>query len=139
MLFRSLYWLCGHLRLDRGNHQRAIAALDDVSRMMNQYGLGAWIWPEGTRSRDGRLRPFKKGFGHMAIATRLPIVPVVVAGAQKAWRHGSWQIHPTNLKITVMDPIRTDDWTLENLEEKVRQVHDAMEAVLPPEIGRAHV
>ena len=69
----------------------------------------------------------------MAIATRLPIVPVVVAGAQKAWRHGSWQIHPTNLKITVMDPIRTDDWTLENLEEKVRQVHDAMEAVLPPE------
>jgi 1-acyl-sn-glycerol-3-phosphate acyltransferase len=131
--FGQLYWLAGHLRIDRGNHEKAIAAMSEMAELQKKYNLSVWLWPEGTRSRDGRLRGFKKGFGHMAIATGLPIVPVVVAGAQKAWRHGSWQIHPTDLKITVMEAIPTTDWTLDNLDEKIKQVHDAMEALLPAE------
>jgi 1-acyl-sn-glycerol-3-phosphate acyltransferase len=131
--FGQLYWLAGHLRIDRANREQAIAALSDMAALQRRYNLGIWLWPEGTRSRDGRMRAFKKGFAHMAIATGLPVVPVVVAGAQKAWRHGSWRIYPTDLKITVMDPIPTSDWTIDNLDEKIKMVQAAMEAVLPPE------
>ncbi|HND32367.1 MAG TPA: 1-acyl-sn-glycerol-3-phosphate acyltransferase, partial [Myxococcota bacterium] len=89
--------------------------------------------PEGTRSRDGKIKDFKKGFAHMALATGLPVVPVVVSGVQRAWRHGSWAIHPTKVRVQVLDPIYPTDWTTENLDEKVKMVHDRMEAALPPE------
>lgn len=131
--FGLLYWISGHLRIDRGNHEKAIGAMAEMADIMRKYKIGLWIWPEGTRARDGRLRHFKKGFAHMAMATGLPVVPVVVAGAHKAWRHGSYRIYPTNLKISVLDPISTQDWTPENIDQKIRMVHDVMEAALPPD------
>lgn len=131
--FGLLYLLAGHLRIDRANREQAVGAMADTAALMKRHDIGLWIWPEGTRARDGRFRRLKKGFAHMALATGLPIVPVVVAGAHKAWRHGSWKIHPTNLQITVLDPISTQDWTPENLDAKIRMVHDLMENVLPEE------
>lgn len=131
--FGLLYLLAGHLRIDRSNRDQALGAMASMAELMRKYNIGLWIWPEGTRARDGRLRPLKKGFAHMAMATGLPVVPVVVAGAQKAWRHGSWRIHPTDLKISVLNPIPTNDWTAENLDQKIRMVHDIMEDALPPE------
>lgn len=131
--FGLLYLLAGHLRLDRSNHERALEALADLTVLVKRYNLSVWLWPEGTRSRDGRLRGFKKGFAHMAIATGLPVVPIVVAGAHRSWRHGSWKIHPTQVKITVLPPIPTTDWTLDNLDEKVAMVRSQIEQALPPE------
>ena len=131
--FGVLYLLSGHLRLDRANHARAVEAMAGTAALMKRYNLGVWLWPEGTRARDGRLKAFKKGFAHMALATRLPIVPVVVANAHRAWRHGSWVIHPTALDIKVLDPIPTTDWTLERLDEHVAEVRARVEAALPPD------
>lgn len=131
--FGLLYLLAGHLRVDRGNHAQAVGAMADMAALMKRHNLGVWLWPEGTRARDGRLKVFKKGFAHMAIATRLPIVPVVVAGAQRAWQHGSWKIHPTTLDIQVLEPIQTADWTMENIDEKIAMVRGRIEAALPPE------
>ena len=131
--FGLLYLLGGHLRIDRGNTAKAVEALKDVAVLMKRHNLGLWLWPEGTRSRDGKIKDFKKGFAHMALATGLPVVPVVVSGVQRAWRHGSWAIHPTKVRVQVLDPIYPTDWTTENLDEKVKMVHDRMEAALPPE------
>ncbi len=131
--FGLLYLLAGHLRIDRSNTTKAVEALKDVAVLMKRYNLGLWLWPEGTRSRDGKIKEFKKGFAHMALATGLPVVPVVVSGVQGAWRRGSMAIYPTNVRIQVLDPIYPTDWTSENLEEKVKMVHDRMEAALPPE------
>ena len=131
--FGLLYLLAGHLRVDRGNTAQAVEALKEVAVLMKRHNLGLWLWPEGTRSRDGKIKGFKKGFAHMALATGLPVVPVVVSGVQRAWRHGSWAIHPTKVRVQVLDPIHPTDWTLDNLEEKVQMVHDRMEAALPPE------
>jgi 1-acyl-sn-glycerol-3-phosphate acyltransferase len=131
--FGLLYLLGGHLRIDRSNTAKAVEALKDVAVLMKRHNLGLWLWPEGTRSRDGKIKDFKKGFAHMALATGLPVVPVVVSGVQRAWRHGSWTIHPTKVRVQVLDPIYPTDWTTENLDEKVKMVHDRMEAALPPE------
>lgn len=129
--FGQLYFLSGHLMLDRANRASAVEGLAGLARLIHEHGLGVWMWPEGTRARDGRLLPFKKGFAHLAVATRLPIVPVVVAGAHRAWEKNSLRIRPTRLDIRVLDPIPTDDWTLENLDEKIEGVRRRFVDVLP--------
>jgi len=66
--FGWAYWLSGHLLIDRGDREGAIAALAATAEFVRRHRLSIWIWPEGTRSRNGRLLPFRKGFAHLAIA-----------------------------------------------------------------------
>jgi lysophosphatidate acyltransferase len=129
--FGQLYWISGHLMLDRGNRDRAVEALSDMAELIRSYGLGLWIWPEGTRSRSGRLLPFKKGFAHMALATRLPVVPVVVTGAHRAWEKGSVTLRPTDITLRVLEPIPTTDWTLEAIDAHIAEVRTRFVEALP--------
>lgn len=129
--FGQLYFLSGHLMLDRSNRASAVEGLRTLADLIAKHRLGVWMWPEGTRARDGRLLPFKKGFAHLALATRLPIVPVVVAGAHRAWEKHSLRIRPTRLDVQVLDPIPTDDWTPENLDEKIEDVRRRFVEALP--------
>lgn len=121
--FGQIYQLAGHPLIDRSDRDKAVAALGDVAALMKRHRLGLWILPEGTRSRDGRLRPFKTGFVHLALATGLPVVPVVVRGAQHAWQPGSMRVQPATVEIDVLDPIATHDWTLETAREHADAVH----------------
>jgi len=118
----QLYLLSGHPMIDRSNRERAISTMQDVARFINKHRLSLWLWPEGTRSRDGHLQPFKKGFVHAALATRLPIVPIVVHNAAKIFPRGKLKFSPGPLDIEVLDSIATEDWTAETIEEHVDQV-----------------
>lgn len=129
--FGQLYWVSGHLRLDRANRERAVEALKGTAEIMKTHGLGVWIWPEGTRARDGRLLPFKKGFAHLALATRLPVVPVVVTGAHKGWEKGSMLMRPCTVQVKVMPPISTKDWTLADIDAHVAEVREVFQRELP--------
>lgn len=131
--FGQLYAISGHLLIDRNDRANAVAALGELARLIAKHRLSVWMWPEGTRSKDGRLRPFKKGFAHLALATRLPIVPVVVTGAHRAWRKGSVMLEPVSLGISVLDPIPTVDWTAETLDEHIEAVHQRFVDALPPD------
>ncbi|MFO0628949.1 MAG: lysophospholipid acyltransferase family protein [Polyangiales bacterium] len=121
--FGQIYQLSGHPLIDRNDRGQAVAALDDVATLMKRHRLGLWILPEGTRSRDGRLRPFKTGFVHLALATRLPVVPVVVRGAQNAWRSGTLHVQPATVEIDVLEPISTESWTAATAREHADDVH----------------
>ena len=107
-------YLSGHLLIDRGNKGKAVEALRDIAVLMKKHGLGIWIMPEGTRSRDGALLPFKKGFVHLAVATGLPVVPVVIHGAHRNWEAKTFQFHPMVLDVDVLPPISTLGWAEEN-------------------------
>jgi len=130
--FGQAYWLSGHLLIDRGNRESAIAGLSSTARLVQENGLSLWMWPEGTRSPDGQMRPFKKGFVHMALETGLPIRPVVVHDAHKCWPARTMKIFPGPLAIDVLPDIDTSDWAVETLEEHVAQVYEIMEAALKP-------
>ncbi len=121
--FGQLYLLSGHLRLDRTNKGSAIAALAGITEVVKKHGLSIWIMPEGTRSRDGRLRPFKLGFVHLAIATGLPVVPVVLHGVHKNWVKNTLYVQPTTVDIEVLEPIRTREWTAETARDHAAEVH----------------
>lgn len=123
--FGQAYWLAGHLLIDRGDRDSAIAGMRDTAQIVKRAGLSIWMWPEGTRSRDGRLGRFKKGFAHMALATGLPIRPILVHDAHVYWPARSFRLSPGTLRMELLDDIDTSDWSLENLDrhiESVRQV-----------------
>jgi len=129
-IFGLAYLLSGHLRVDRGNRERAIESMRKAAAVIAKHKLSMWVWPEGTRSRDGRLHPLKKGFVHMAIATRLPIVPIVFHDANKLWPGGTFQVTPGELRIEVLPEIRTDDWGDDSIDEHVHEVWAAFQGAL---------
>ena len=128
--FGQAYWLAGHLLIDRGNNAKAVESMRRLSDFVKAKGLSIWIWPEGTRSMDGELIPFKKGFVHLALATGLPIVPVVVKGAHKVWPAKTMSFYPGEVNIKVLDPIKTDNWNRETLDKHVSEVKDTMAKAL---------
>lgn len=128
--FGQLALLSGHLLIDRGNKDRAVEALRDTAEFVKKNRLGVWIMPEGTRSKDGHLIPFKKGFVHMAIAIGIPVVPVVVHGAHKNWEKGTFRFKPMTLDIEVLEPIDTSSWKEETAGEHAQFVHDVFAKVL---------
>lgn len=123
--FGWLYRLSGHLLIDRADRDGAIAALAKTAEVVRKNDLSIWMWPEGTRSKDGKLLPMKKGLAHLAIATGLPIVPVVLHNAHHSWKKNEMVLHPTTVEVDILEPIKTDHWTLENIDEHLAEVHKA--------------
>lgn len=130
--FGWAYRLSGHLLIDRQNRDRAIAGMKETGQVVRDLGMSIWMWPEGTRSKDGRLRSLKKGVVHLAIATGLPVVPVVVCGAHKNWPLKEMtSFYLTDIPIYVLPPIDTSGWTVETMDEHLLEVRDVMSARLP--------
>ena len=128
--FGWAYWLSGHLVIDRGNREKAVASMNKLSKFVNDKKLSIWIWPEGTRSMDGKLIPFKKGFVHLALATRLPIIPVVLHGAHKRWPAKTMQFYPGEVRVEVLEPIPTDSWSKDTIDDHISEVRRIMVSAL---------
>ena len=131
--FGQAYWLAGHLLIDRGNNSKAVDSMGKLSNFVKTKDLSIWIWPEGTRSLDGKLLPFKKGFVHLALETGLPIVPVVLHGAHKIWPAKTMQFYPGEVRVEVLDPIQTSTWNKETINEHVEEVKGLMAKALMEE------
>lgn len=121
--FGQLALLSGHLLIDRANKDRAVEKLKDTAAFVKRNRLGIWIMPEGTRSKDGRLLPLKKGFVHMALATGYPVVPVVVHGAHRNWEKGTFRFVPMTLDVEILPPIDTSGWKEETAGAHADEVH----------------
>jgi 1-acyl-sn-glycerol-3-phosphate acyltransferase len=96
----------GFIPVDRKNRERAKQAVDEAVKAL-ETGHSFLVFPEGTRSPDGRLLPFKKGAFIMAIRAQVPIVPISISGGSRIMRKGEWAIHPGTLRITVHEPVPT--------------------------------
>ncbi|CAA7394406.1 unnamed protein product [Spirodela intermedia] len=130
-LFGQLYVLANHLRIDRSNSTAAVESVREAARAVVKNNLSLIIFPEGTRSQSGRLLPFKKGFVHLALQTGLPIVPMVVTGAHKAWRKNSLRVRPAPLTVEFLSPIKTDGWDPTRINDYVEMVHALYSRHLP--------
>ncbi len=112
----------GMLPVDRDDPMQSIDVLNRALR----EGHSIIIFPEGTRSRDGRLLPFKKGAFVAAIEMGYPIVPVIVKGTRRVMPKGGYlSIHPGNVEIVVKPPIATrglDYHDRERLRDAVREI-----------------
>ena len=129
--FGWTYRLAGHLLIDRSSPEKAIASMKELAQLVETLHLGVWIWPEGTRSIDGRLLPLKKGFAHMAIETGLPIVPIVVKNAHKRWPSKTTLLYPGTYEIDILEKVDTSDWKKESLEQHIEEIHQIYVQHLP--------
>lgn len=131
--FGQLYLLTGHLRVDRSSNDKAVASMKELAGVVNAARLSIFMSPEGTRSRDGRLLPFKKGTVHMAIQTGLPVVPIVIHGAYKGWKRAEFAIHKTCIEVEVMPAIDTSDWSADRSSEATEQIRQVFLDHLRPD------
>lgn len=129
--FGQFYWLAGHLTIDRADNARAVRALERLVEFVKKHGLSIWIWPEGTRSRDGRLLPFKRGPFHLALATGMPIVPIVLRGTHRAWPNHTLRLYRTTVEVEHLPAIDTRHWTKETLDQHIEEVRQVYLAALP--------
>jgi 1-acyl-sn-glycerol-3-phosphate acyltransferase len=124
--------LAHFIPVDRSRHDSAIASLDKAIEAMKQ-GQSFLIYPEGTRSPDGRLQEFKKGAVVIAIKAGVPIVPMACSGAHRVMEKRSLVIHPGEILVEFLEPIDASDYAFEEREKLNDRVHDAMAAGLPPD------
>jgi 1-acyl-sn-glycerol-3-phosphate acyltransferase len=118
--------------VDRSDRDAAIASVETAIQYL-RGGLSFLVYPEGTRSPDGRLRPFKKGSFVMAIRAGVPVVPISAAGAQKVMRKGRLTIHPGVITVRFHPAVDAAKYSLETKEELLERVHAAIASGLPPE------
>ncbi|MFZ5468068.1 MAG: lysophospholipid acyltransferase family protein [Myxococcota bacterium] len=116
-------WIAKHVFIDRKNHLSAIASLEDAGRQVRQ-GLSIIVYPEGTRSPDGRVLPFKKGPFALALKARVPICPVTIEGSGRLMPKNRWTITPGEIKVMIGAPIDVTAFGEDQRDELVRRVRD---------------
>jgi 1-acyl-sn-glycerol-3-phosphate acyltransferase len=121
--------LGGFVPVDRSNRDAAIESARNAARIA-QSGASFLIAPEGTRSRTGRLLPFKKGGFHMAIESRVPILPITVVGAFELMPPGSFAIRSGVIDIFFHEPVETQGMDNRDRFRLMQKVRAPMEAVL---------
>jgi 1-acyl-sn-glycerol-3-phosphate acyltransferase len=124
------FHLAHFIPVDRSKRDSAISSLGKAMEAM-RAGQSFLIYPEGTRSPDGRLQPFKKGAVVMAIKSGVPIVPVACSGAHRVMEKRSLVIHPGEILVEFLEPIDSSKYSFAERETLNEIVHDAMAAGLP--------
>jgi 1-acyl-sn-glycerol-3-phosphate acyltransferase len=125
------FHLAHFVPVDRFNRESAIGSLEKATESLRQ-GQSFLIYPEGTRSPDGRLQQFKKGAVVMAIKSGVPIVPVACSGAHRIMKKRKLNIYPGKILVEFLDPIDSTQYTLERREELNQRLHDELAVALPP-------
>jgi 1-acyl-sn-glycerol-3-phosphate acyltransferase len=103
-LSRALFTALGALPVERQTHRAAQAALDTALAVL-QRGEAFGIYPEGTRSRDGRLARGKTGVAWLALTADCPVVPVAVAGTERVMPVGARWPRPARISVTFGEPL----------------------------------
>ncbi len=122
----------GSIPVDRTNRERAFDAVDQAVEALKS-GHSFLAFPEGTRSKTGRLQTFKKGVFVMAIKAGAPIIPISVSGTRKIMRKGDYKIYPGPVRITIHDAVPTAGCDISDRAKIAGQVRQAIMAGLSAE------
>ena len=105
-LFGWAIRLGGHVVIDRGRNERAVASLHRAAARVRE-GVNVIIFPEGTRSETGDMRPFKSGGFHLALEAGVPILPVTISGSRRLTPKGSLRVESGRVEVRYGKPIET--------------------------------
>ena len=114
----------GYIEIDRQNHEKALKSLDEAAQKIRE-GKSVVTFPEGTRSRDGQIRPFKQGMFHLAIQAGVPIVPISIIGSHEIMPKRTLKVKPGRITMVIDRPVDVSGYTLETrgkLIERVRHI-----------------
>jgi 1-acyl-sn-glycerol-3-phosphate acyltransferase len=133
----------GHMLVDRRHPDRS--RIFGWASRLTSHGLSLIVFPEGTRSRDGRVARFKGGGFLLALQAGLPVVPLSIVGSRHVMLKGRLATYPGHVRLVVHDPLDTKDLTgldPKAFGERVRRVivPDAESDVdaVPPDVDAVH-
>lgn len=115
-IFGPAMRMAGYIPVDRAHGRKAIKSLDEAAARI-AGGTSVLIFPEGTRSPDGRLLPFKAGAMVLAIKAGVPLVPVAIVGTHQILPKGKLLFKPGRVEIRVGEPIETRNYSLKQKQE----------------------
>lgn len=122
-----LLTLGGDIPLRRGEKESVLEMLEECRRTL-RAGLSLMIFPEGTRSKDGTLLPFKDGAFQLALECGVPVLPLALAGTKDCMQKGSFLLHEARATVRVLEPISTRGMTLEDLPRLRELCRDRIQA-----------
>jgi 1-acyl-sn-glycerol-3-phosphate acyltransferase len=125
-IFGPAWIACGHVSIDRNDRVKAVQSMDEAGERMKKENLTIALFPEGTRSEDGRLKPFKKGAFVLAIQSGVPVVPVAVLGSYEVMPKGRWRIRPGRIELRVGEPIPVEGLDLADRDALLQSAWSAV-------------
>ncbi|MCP4443981.1 MAG: 1-acyl-sn-glycerol-3-phosphate acyltransferase [Myxococcales bacterium] len=129
--FNFIFFAFAIPTIDRSNLKKAIATLKNVGALVKKRQATVCIAPEGTRARDGKLGPFKKGPFHLAAALDVPVVIAVIKGGRECLPMGRLVSKPGVVRVEMVVEIPGERFTTENIDE----MRDEVRAIYLRELG----
>jgi 1-acyl-sn-glycerol-3-phosphate acyltransferase len=111
----------GHIYVDRSNREAALASIEAAKARVVD-GTSVLFFPEGTRSRDGGLKQFKKGAFHFALDLQLPLLPITISGTRQILPSDTLELFPGRATMTIHAPVGLDGYRRDNIDELVAVV-----------------
>lgn len=118
-----------HIPIDRQSRSASFASYNEAAKFIRDEGISAIVFAEGTRSRNGLLKPFKKGPFVLAIAAGAPVVPVFCENTYQLMPRGSWSPKPGIVTLKIGEPIPTAGLTVAERDVLASQTRDAIVAM----------
>ena len=119
----------GYISVDRSRGRQAVQSLNEAAQRITD-GTSVIIFPEGTRSRDGELQPFKSGAMVLAIKAGVPIVPVAITGTHQVLAKGRLLSRPGRVSIRVGQPIATTQFKATEKQALATRLQEEVAALL---------
>lgn len=118
----------GHISVDRKNSEKAIASIQTGTEQLLKHQQQVIFFPEGTRTRNGKMQPFKKGAFVFALESGLPIVPFCVRGSYEALPPGVKVVRPGLIEVTFLPPVEPSTYvSFPNKEDLIQHVYTLIE------------
>ena len=121
----------GHIYVDRSNRESAMASIGAAKSRITD-GTSVLFFPEGTRSRDGQLRSFKKGAFHVALDLQLPLLPITINGTRQILPSDTLDLFPGRATMTIHAPIGIEGHQRENISALATLVRERIASGLNP-------
>ena len=122
-IFKSILDRAGFIFVDRKNTNSAVKSMNNLMDDIEKTPRSVAIFPEGTRTRDGELLPFKKGAAIFAINTNIPIIPVAISGTYRWSKKKLFDISQSVITFEFGEPIITENYSFDDrdhLTEKIK-------------------
>lgn len=116
--------LIGHLPIDRSNRVKALRFIKKGTRLLEEGKSSLLIFPEGTRTMESEIKPFKLGFLRIASDIHPLILPVVLDGTEKIKRKDNFWYHPGRVRLSILPAVSTENITPSNWGEYKMKFED---------------
>ena len=115
----------GYISIDRSNRKSAFKSLERAATTIRN-GTSVLIFPEGTRSRDTRILPFKKGGFVLSVDSGVPIVPIIIHGTRDIIPKGHLMIRSAPVSMEILDPVETAGYTRKTKDQLLEKIHSIL-------------